>query len=227
MQNKKYYTRRGAQYIVCNEKAAGAVPPNYMIVYVMDVIIFVRHGQSESNITNTLSSDIDRYPLTEKGVEQVEAFANSIPADIKIDALYASPVRRTSQSAEIIGKRLGMRPITDERLWEWRMGRLNGVTFPSVELLNAAIAEEVGSGYKNGMERWESVRERMESFASSVSGLTLAVTHQGPILSLLGAMDSKYANFSPAFHLANASATAVNFKEMKILCIGSATFPKF
>ena len=58
----------------------------------MNAIIFIRHGQSKTNITNTLSSDIDGYPLTDEGVKQVETLAKTIPEGVKIDSFYTSPI---------------------------------------------------------------------------------------------------------------------------------------
>jgi probable phosphoglycerate mutase len=190
------------------------------------MIIFVRHGQSKSNITNTLSSDIDGYPLTEEGIRQTEAFSETIPETAKIDSFYTSPVLRAVQTAEIISKRLGIKPVIDNRLWEWRMGNLNDLTFPSQAAIDDAITKEVESGFKGGMEKWKDMQDRMKSFAYSVDGVTLAVTHQGPLMSLLGTIDRRYDHFSPAVKIANASATTIDFKNMKLLSIGSPTFPR-
>jgi len=38
----------------------------------MTIIIFIRHGQSTSNVSKILSHDINTYPLTEEGVTQAK-----------------------------------------------------------------------------------------------------------------------------------------------------------
>ena len=192
----------------------------------MGIIIFVRHGQSKSNVTNTLSSDLGVYPLTEEGIRQTEAFAKTIPRIAKIDSFCTSPVLRAAQTAEIIGKRIGIKPTIDDRLREWGMGNLNNIVFPSQTAIDDAITKEVESGFKGGMEKWKDMQDRMKSFAYSVDGVTLAVTHQGPLMSLLGTIDRRYDHFSPAVKIANASATTIDFKNMKLLSIGSPTFPR-
>ena len=191
----------------------------------MNIVIFVRHGQSESNITHTLTSDIDKSPLTEEGIKQVEALAKTISKGAKIDALYTSPVLRATQSAEILGKSLDMRPKLDERLWERHMGGLNNVTFGSIEEQTAAMMDEIRSGFKNGMESWESMQGRLRDFAYSVKGITVAVSHHDPILSAMGIVDSRYDDYDTSTILPTASATVINFGDKKILYIGSQTFP--
>ena len=191
----------------------------------MNAIIFIRHGQSKANVTNTLSSDIDGYPLTDEGVKQVEALAKTIPEGVKIDSFYTSPILRTMQTAKILEKKLGMEPVVEDRLREWNMGGLNNITFPSQADLDAAIVNEVDFGYKNGMEKWDSLQARMRSFAQSTNGITVAVTHQGPLVALLGTVDTRYAHFSPSIKIGTATATTIDFGRMKILEIGSAKFP--
>ncbi len=191
----------------------------------MNTIIFIRHGQSKANITNTLSSDIDGYPLTDEGVKQVEALAKTIPEEVKVDSFYTSPILRTMQTAKILEKRLRMKPIIEDRLREWNMGSLNNITFPSQAALDAEIVHEVDFGYKKGMEKWDNLQARMKSFVQSAKGITVAVTHQGPLVALLGTVDAKYAHFSPSIKIGTATATTIDFDRMKILEIGSAKFP--
>ena len=192
----------------------------------MNIVIFVRHGQSESNVTHTLTSDIDKSPLTDDGIRQVEALAKTIPKGAKIDALYTSPVLRAVQSAEILGKSLSMKPKLDDRLWERHMGGLNNVTFGSTEKIAAAMMNEIKSGFKTGMESWESMQGRLRSFVSSVNGITVAVSHHDPILSAMGIVDSKYDDYDFSTVLPTASTTTIDFENKKILYIGSQTFPR-
>ncbi|MCL5434212.1 MAG: histidine phosphatase family protein [Candidatus Marsarchaeota archaeon] len=191
----------------------------------MNIVIFVRHGQSESNVTHTLTSDIDKSPLTEEGIKQVEALAKTMPKGMKIDAFYTSPVLRAVQSAEILEKALGMKPKLDKRLWERHMGGLNNVTFGSEQEQTAAMMEEIRSGFKKGMESWDSMQGRLKDFAHSIKGVTVAVSHHDPILSAMGIVDSKYNDYDVSTHLPTASATAIDFGNKKILHIGSRTLP--
>ncbi len=192
----------------------------------MNTIIFVRHGQSKTNATYTLSSDIDGYSLTDEGVRQVEALSETIPKGVRVDSFYTSPILRAVQTAKILGKKLGIKPVIDDRLREWGMGGLNNVIFQSQAEVDAAIADEVKSGFKKGMEPWDDVQARMRSFSQSADGITVAVTHQGPLITLLGTVDAKYDHFDPAIKIALASATTIDFKSRRILNIGSTVFPR-
>ncbi len=55
--------------------------------------------------------------LTERGRAQADAIAESLEAS-KVDAIYASPLRRARETAEPIAERLGLTIFTDERLEE-------------------------------------------------------------------------------------------------------------
>jgi len=64
-------------------------------------------------------------PLTEKGKKQIEATAKKI-TNKKIDFIFSSDLLRTKQTAEIFGKKLGLRPKFDKRLRESNIGIFNG-----------------------------------------------------------------------------------------------------
>jgi isoleucyl-tRNA synthetase len=87
----------------------------------------VRHGYSlrnEKKIADCWPEKI-RYPLTEKGKKQIEKAAGRLE-NKKIDLIFHSDMLRTRQSAEIIGRRLGLEIKADKRLREVNVGVLNG-----------------------------------------------------------------------------------------------------
>ncbi len=81
----------------------------------------IRHGESKSNLTDTISSKIDEIdPLTEKGKEQVNNEILKIK-EKNIDYIFVSPLQRTQETARIIANELGIDKqniITDERIIE-------------------------------------------------------------------------------------------------------------
>ncbi|MBW6440447.1 class I tRNA ligase family protein [Patescibacteria group bacterium] len=87
--------------------------------------IFVRHGESESNLNNTKVSQINDYPLTNKGIEQSKNIAK-ILSDEKIDIIISSPILRTKQTADIINEVLNIERIEDDRIKEYEYGSWNG-----------------------------------------------------------------------------------------------------
>ena len=67
----------------------------------MNRIYFVRHGENLANLTHQFSCRRVDYSLTPKGVlqaEQTAAFFAALP----IDAVFASPLKRARETAEII-----------------------------------------------------------------------------------------------------------------------------
>lgn len=68
----------------------------------------MRHGESEANVLGISNSrDRDRYPLTEKGREEVEARAREF-ARSGVDVIVASDFIRTKETAHIIARAVGI-----------------------------------------------------------------------------------------------------------------------
>jgi isoleucyl-tRNA synthetase len=89
----------------------------------------IRHGESEGNAQGYYDSDgEEENGLTEKGKEQVSVAAEALK-DSGISRIYASPLLRTQQTAELVATTLGISPeaiVYDERLREFNFGALSG-----------------------------------------------------------------------------------------------------
>ena len=105
-------------------------------------LYLLRHAENRANITKEFSSRKVDYPLTSKGVLQAKQTAQYF-LEKEIDAVYASPLKRASQTAEIIAAQLNLPVTVMENLREVDVGELeNGP--PSAEkwnFHNALIAE--------------------------------------------------------------------------------------
>jgi len=66
----------------------------------MTQIILVRHGETEWNVKEVFRGRID-IELNETGLKQAQLLAKYL-SDIKIDAIYSSPLKRALTTAEII-----------------------------------------------------------------------------------------------------------------------------
>ena len=191
----------------------------------MNIIIFVRHGQSSANVKHLLTSDIGGYPLTEEGIEQATSLMKTIPKGIRLDGFYTSPVLRTVQTAEVISRVCGIAPVKDDRLWERHMGSLNDVAFQSKQALVDAVIAEMKSGYEKGMESWDHMQDRIKSFAADAKGMSVAVTHHDVIISALGIVDEKYNDIDDLTEIEQASATTIDFEGKKIIGVSESAFP--
>ena len=92
----------------------------------MNKVYLVRHGENPANITEELSCNKIDYPLTAKGRLQAQQTAEYFEHK-SIDLIFASPLKRAAETAQIIGDRLGIEPVIIESLREINVGRLEGM----------------------------------------------------------------------------------------------------
>jgi broad specificity phosphatase PhoE len=86
------------------------------------VILLARHGETAENRERRFQGQKD-VPLNEHGREQARALAERAAAEERpIVALYTSPLVRARETAEIVGARIGLEPIPDDRLKEIDVG---------------------------------------------------------------------------------------------------------
>jgi broad specificity phosphatase PhoE len=89
----------------------------------MNRMYFVRHGENRANLTKEFSSRRVDYALTEKGVLQAQQTAEALE-NKSIDEIYASPLKRAAQTAEIIAERLDLPVKILDELREIDVGEL-------------------------------------------------------------------------------------------------------
>lgn len=90
-------------------------------------ILVIRHGQSEGDITNRIEGRAD-LSLTELGLKQASLMADWVAEKYRIDRIFASPLKRVSQVAEILKERIGIDITYDDDLMEWNTGLISGLT---------------------------------------------------------------------------------------------------
>ena len=66
------------------------------------LIYFVRHGETAANREGRIEGQSLDESLTEAGSRQIESVLPLLPGDF--DLLFSSPLKRATQSAEIIAK---------------------------------------------------------------------------------------------------------------------------
>jgi broad specificity phosphatase PhoE len=65
-------------------------------------ILLIRHGQQEMDVAGPVGQTVDP-PLSERGLMQAEALGAALSIR-RIDAIYASPLRRAQQTAEPVAR---------------------------------------------------------------------------------------------------------------------------
>ena len=138
-------------------------------------VYVIRHGLTELNKKKVVNGQIDE-PLAPEGIEQAKVASQLIPETIKV--IYTSPLLRARQTAEIINSKL-KRPIyPQQELTEIHMGSLAGKAWTEMAL---------------GLELKK--KHRTAKFDYRPEGGESAIEVKKRILSFLGKINNKYANY--------------------------------
>lgn len=87
-------------------------------------LYLLRHGESVANVRRVFAARKVDPPLTDMGIQQVTRQAESLKA-IELSAMYASPLLRASQTAEILSQRCGLEVTFSDALREVDVGILD------------------------------------------------------------------------------------------------------
>jgi ribonuclease H / adenosylcobalamin/alpha-ribazole phosphatase len=187
-------------------------------------LVLVRHGVTDHTTRKVFSGGLasSNPPLNEEGRAQVRATGEWLaPMRDQIDALVASPVRRTHESAEILGEILGHPVEFEEGIAEMEFGTWDGLTFADVQ---QQFPDELSAWLGNleqapgGGESFRAVAERVlagrDRIVAAYAGRTvLVVSHVTPIKTLVA--DALGAPLEALFRmeLSPASVTVVSYFE--------------
>lgn len=151
---------------------------------------YIRHGENPANLTGELSCRNVDYPLTERGVAQARELAERLAGMSPSAAIYASPLRRAAQTAQIIAARLGLPVATLEGLRELDVGDLEGRADEQAwaAFLEVAYAWQSGDHYRAfpGGEDYHQVTARVAAALRSAlehppGSRVLMIAHDGLI----------------------------------------------
>ncbi len=93
----------------------------------MTTLLLVRHGETDWNAEGRLQGHTDR-PLNDHGRRQAKELADRLAGEEAVDAIYASDLSRATETAEIVGERLGLPVVVDPDLREKHWGNWEGLT---------------------------------------------------------------------------------------------------
>jgi 2,3-bisphosphoglycerate-dependent phosphoglycerate mutase len=194
----------------------------------MPLVIFMRHGQAESNVGRILAGRHMESHLTEQGRQQVADSAKQLMKNIPIENVYVSPVIRTVETAQIVCQILGTDYVTDERLYETEMGQLVGMNYEEVTTKYGDILTRFYSDYdpvleRFGVETFDSVKRRIKNLLDDLlqkheDSNVLIVTHLDPIKAALATLLDLSPQTLHRWNIRNASLTILKH-ESKIYSI--------
>jgi alpha-ribazole phosphatase len=160
----------------------------------MTQIILARHGETEWNVSEVFRGRID-IELNETGRRQAELLAEYL-SDLKIDAVYSSPLRRALKTAEIIASYHRLEAEIAPGLIDFDYGQWQGLTHQEVrdrykELYSAWISHPQRLKMPAG-ESLDEVRKRVMTVVERViardKGRVVLVSHRVVIKVLICAL---------------------------------------
>jgi len=150
-------------------------------------LLYLRHGQTDWNAQGRIQGRTD-IPLNETGREQARAQALALVShEPPVDVIYASPLLRARETAEIVQQSLEVPIYFDERLVERCFGSYEGTL--RAELVGGSIASHgaaLGEAEleRQGVESLEILGKRVCGFLDEITAgheaqTVLVVAHGG------------------------------------------------
>ena len=142
---------------------------------------FVRHGETAWNAERRFQ--MPETPLSETGLAQAAAVAETLAASTSPTVLLASDYTRARQTAEIIGGRLNLAVRDEPALRERNFGIVRGRLYSDVGEETIATWRDPHVRIEQG-ESWADVYERVGRFIDALrkappAGELVLVTHGG------------------------------------------------
>jgi probable phosphoglycerate mutase len=182
----------------------------------MITLYLVRHGRSVGNAARRIQGWLD-LPLDELGRRQARLVAERLRHK-PLAAIYASPLVRAAETAQILANASDLVVTLDERLREYHMGAWTGLTREEIQAMMPPHWEEdqfdhVGPGGETG----DDMRTRIKAFLDDVvarheNQIVVVVCHGGS----LGGVVSVALGLPPLrrgpFSFGNASITKITYE---------------
>ncbi len=185
-------------------------------------LLLIRHGESVGNAERRMQGRYDTG-LSELGREQARLLAERLQREgCHLSALYASPLRRAAETAEVLAAAVEVPVTWDDRLQEYDIGQLTGVVWTDVETLFPDVWRQLHDAQAPaaypGEEGLGAFEQRVAAVLHDVRGRhgddeTVALVSHGGTLSMLvcSALGLPPRRPQP-FRLSNASLSLLEFR---------------
>ncbi len=169
-----------------------------------DGLYLARHGETNDNRRPIRVQGFTDTPLNDTGRRQASELAERV-ASIGFASLWSSDLSRARETAEIVGKRIGLAPRLDARLREANRGEWEGRRFIDIEREQPelyAAWRRAGDGFR--FPGGESLRDQLDRVSAALDDIhrfgklpALVVCHGGSIRVVLCSRDPRGLD---AFH---------------------------
>jgi probable phosphomutase (TIGR03848 family) len=179
------------------------------------LLLLVRHGQTPSTGT-TLPGRARGLHLADAGRAQADATAARIAPLKNVDAVYASPLERTRETAAPIAKKTGLRVQSERGLLECDFGSWTGAELKDLRKLpewNAVQRYPSGFRFPDG----ESFLEMQSRIVGALAKITakhpgktvVAVSHADPIKAAVASALGTHLDLFQRIVISPCSVTAI------------------
>ena len=158
----------------------------------MKTIITIQHTQSVHHTNGMVGSWTD-WELSELGVAQAEKIGEKLKAELagRTFVMYSSDLLRAKQTAEHVGKHLGLTPIFKKELRERNLGKCCGKSVQwlreNLECQEKTIDDRLFSDAESRRDEWNRLKPFFEEIMANDEENIILVSH-GDLLSVFNAM---------------------------------------
>ena len=189
----------------------------------MKTLITIQHTQSDHHTNGMVGSWTD-WELSELGVEQANRIGERLKAELseKKFVMYSSDLLRAKQTAEIVGRFLGVKPILRTELRERNLGKCCGKSVQwlreNLEMQEKTIGDRLFSDAESRRDEWNRLKPFFDEIMASNDENIIIVSH-GDLLSVFNTMflglDVETINASEIFGLAGGVSYMIENDEGK------------
>ena len=158
----------------------------------MKTIITIQHTQSIHHTNGMVGSWTD-WELSELGVQQANRIGEKLQAELsgRKFVMYSSDLLRAKQTAENVGKYLGLTPIFRTELRERNLGKCCGKSVQwlreNLEMQEKTIDDRLFSDAESRRDEWNRLKPFFDEVMASNDENIIIVSH-GDLLSVFNTM---------------------------------------
>ncbi len=158
----------------------------------MKTIITIQHTQSVHHTNGMVGSWTD-WELSELGVAQAEKIGEKLKTELagRNFVMYSSDLLRAKQTAEHVGKHLGLEPILKTELRERNLGKCCGKSVQwlreNLECQEKTVDDRLFSDAESRRDEWNRLKPFFEEIMANDEENIIIVSH-GDLLSVFNAM---------------------------------------
>ena len=157
----------------------------------MKTIITIQHTESVHHTNGMVGSWTD-WNLSEKGIFQAENIGKNLSAELSEKyVVYSSDLLRAKETAEIVGKHLGSKPIFKTELRERNLGEAVGKSVQwlreNMEKPERTVDDRLFPSSESRRDEWNRLKPFFDEITSNGEEYIIIVSH-GDLLSVFNAM---------------------------------------